>query len=244
VNQLQAWKVVLSGGGEPLLEPVMVERFIEHVTSERLEEIEVITSGFWGKTSGAALKMLTRLAHAYRRRQPSSHAKFFLRLSVDWFHRQSMGLAPIEHILRLLDRPEFADVHCYIRSVLLLEDSTMDDLAAALGAHLGSLADYQQILTLPGGRQIPVYYKNLILDGRLSQQTLASFPVKPSPAASVEAFSARFRDATGRFIPGLTYGGPVVRHLDGVALDIEHDGSVRILEATAPDNVPSLYIHN
>lgn len=244
VNQLQAWKVVLSGGGEPLLEPAMVERFIEQVTSERLEEIEVVTSGFWGKTPAAAQKVLARLAHAYHRRASTSHAKFFLRLSVDWFHRQSLGLAPIEEILRVLDRPDFADIHCYIRSVLLLDDSTMEDLATAVGAQLGPLADYQQLLTLPSGRQIPVYYKNLILDGRLSQQNLGLFPVKPSPVASANVFSDRFRDTAGRFIPGLTYGGPIVRHLDGVALDIEHDGSVRILEATAPDNVPSLYTHD
>lgn len=243
INQLNVWKVVLSGGGEPLLEPATVERVIENVQSERLEEIEVITSGIWGKTLKSSERILNRLMNAHRRRSQSCECetKFLLRLSVDWFHRQSMGLTPIENIIQTLDSRDFADIHCYIRSVLLVGDSTIHDLAASLHADLSPLTDYQQTLTLPSGRSILVYYKNLIIDGRLNQETLSSLPVQPSSIASAAQFSKRCRESSGRFIPGLTYNGPKVHHLDGLNLTIEYDGSVKILEATAPDNVPSLY---
>lgn len=241
VNQLDAWKIVLSGGGEPLLEPALVERLIESAETARLEEIEVVTSGMWGKTPASALKVLTRLARAYRRRAHPSAVKLVLRLSVDWFHRQAMGLTPILHILRLLDTPEFSDIDCYIRSVLLQNDTTIQALALAIQGELSPLIDYQQTLTLPGGRRILVYAKNLILDGRLNRQKLATLPVALPPASAISEFSRRLRGSTGRFIPGLTYSGPVVRHHWGLSLDILHDGGIRILETTAPDNVPSLY---
>lgn len=109
VNQLGVWKAVLSGGGEPLLEPIMVERFIESVYSERLEEIEVITSGVWAKTPTTAKKVLNRLVDAYRRRSHPYRAKFSLRLSVDWFHQRAIGLTPIENIIRALDSADFAE---------------------------------------------------------------------------------------------------------------------------------------
>ncbi len=241
VNQLDAWKIVLSGGGEPLLEPALVERLLEHAETGRLEEIEVVTSGMWGKTSAAALRMLMRLTDAYHRRAHPSTVKLVLRLSVDWFHRQSMGMAPILHILRLLDTPDFRETDCYIRSVLLQNDTTIQDLALAVQGELSLLTDYQQTLTLPGGRRILIYYKNLILDGRLNWQKLAALPVKLPSTSLIGEFSKRLRSSSGRLIPGLTYSGPVVRHHWGLSLDILHNGEIRLLEATAPDNVPSLY---
>ena len=244
VNQLGMWKAVLSGGGEPLLEPKVVEYFIERIQSDHLEEIEIITSGFWGKTLHSAHNVLTRLLAAYHQRHKPERVRFLLRLSVDWFHQRILGLEPIKNILLTLNSNEFKDVHCYIRSVLLVGDSTIKRLAADLNAHVGPLKDYQQILTLPQGKHILVYYKNLILDGRLNHESLNTLPIKPSPAALSATFSERFRNAAGQHIPGRTYNGPVVRHLDGLALIIENDGNVKILEATAPDNIPSLYEHD
>lgn len=244
VNQLGIWKAVISGGGEPFLELKTVERLVQEVQSERLDEIEVITSGFWGRTPKSAQRILACLADAYRRRSKSDNVKLLLRLSVDWFHRQSIGLEPIENIIRAWDTGGFTELGCYIRSVLMTGDSTIRDLAASLDADLGPIVDYQQDLVLRSGRRVLVYYKNLIIDGRLSPSSLVSLPVALSPMASAAQFSNRFRDASGRLIPALTYTGPVVRHLDGVSLIVEYDGGIKILEATAPDNVPSIYEHD
>jgi hypothetical protein len=75
---------------------------------------------------------------------------------------------------------------------------------------------------------VSVYLKNLILDGRLSPQTLARSPVQAAPVGSIATFSTLLSDAFGRFLPGITYSGPIVRRGEGLSLDIEHDGSVRI----------------
>ena len=59
-------------------------------------------------------------------------------------------------------------VDVYIRSVLIDGDRTIVDLAQKLGATLTGMVDFQQTLMLPGGLEIPVYYKNLIVDGRIA----------------------------------------------------------------------------
>lgn len=235
------WKAVLSGGGEPMEEPDFCERFISGVDSAHLEEIELITSAAFATSVAEATRVLGNLRRAWRTRGPhKAEVAFTVRLSVDWFHAKRIGLAPAAHVLQVLNSPEFSDIGCYIRSVLLDNDSTITDLATDLGATLGAIEDYCQTMTLPHGREVLVYYKNLILDGRMTSRRLRSLPVTLPEAARAHVFGERFRAPSGRHVPARVYNGPEVVHLDGLACVLEASGGIKILEGNHPSRFPSL----
>jgi hypothetical protein len=239
VNGMGLWKAVLSGGGEPMEEPAFCERFIAGVDSPQLAEIELITSAAFATSVADATLVLRSLREAWRGRRSDS-AAFTVRLSVDWFHAKRIGITPAAHMLRVLNEPEFADIGCYIRSVLLDNDSTIGDLATELGATLGAIEDYRRLMTLPNGRDVLVYYKNLILDGRMTSRRLRSLPVTLPKAAQADVFGQRFRSPSGRHVPARVYNGPEVVHLDGLACVLEASGGIKILEGNHPHRFPSL----
>ena len=241
VNRMGLWKAVLSGGGEPMDEPAFCERFVAGVDSPRLAEIELITSAAFATSQDEAARVLERLHHAWRTRGPDkAQAGFTVRLSVDWFHAKRIGTEPAAHVLRVLGDPAYSGVGCYIRSVLLDNDSTITDLANSLGAELGPVEDYCQAMALPDGRNVLVYYKNLILDGRMTSRRLQSLPVGVPEAAQARVFGERFRSATGRHVPARVYNGPEVVQLDGLACVLEASGGIKILEGNHPHRFPSL----
>lgn len=241
VNGMGLWKAVLSGGGEPMEEPAFCERFISGVDSAQLEEIELITSAAFATSAAETTRVLGNLRNAWDTRGPDkARARFTVRLSVDWFHTKRIGINPAAHVIRALNSPEFADIGCYIRSVLLDNDATISDLAADLGATLGVVEDYCQTMTLPDGREVLVYYKNLILDGRMTSRRLRSLPVTLPDAAQADVFGQRFQSPSGKHVPARVYNGPEVVHLDGLACVLEASGGIKILEGNHPHRYPSL----
>jgi adenylate kinase family enzyme len=235
MNSMGLWKAVLSGGGEPMVEPEFCERFVNEVDSPNLEEIELITSAHFAETEDETRQGVRRLVHAWRTRSPElTRANFAIRISLDWFHAQRIGVEPAARVIRLLGEPDLLDVGCYIRSVLLDGDTTMADLSASLGGTLTELRDYQQRILLPDGRAILVYYKNLIIEGRMNQRKLNRLPISVPTASRADVFGKRFVNTAGKQVPARTYNGPQVRHLDGLACLIDDDGKVRILEGNDP----------
>lgn len=241
VNGMGLWKAVLSGGGEPLMEPDFCREFIHGVHSPALEEIELITSAHAATSQRAADQVVDGLVEAWRSRGSDvARAVFGIRLSVDWFHAKRLGVKPAARMIRALGRDGFEGVGCYVRSVLLENDDTLLALAQELGASLGDICDYQQRMTLPDGRTILVYYKNLIFDGRMNRRRIRALPVALPSDARVANFSQRFRGDDGRHVPARVYNGPKVVHLDGLACVLEDDGSIKILEGNHPHRHPTL----
>lgn len=240
VNGMGLWKAVLSGGGEPMEEPLFCRNFIAYVDSAQLAEIELITSASFASTPADTARELELLVDAWHSRGSSSDVGFTIRLSVDWFHAKRIGLQPAANVLRALSRPEFADVGCYIRSVLLDGDTTLAELAASLGAHLGPIKDYCQTMTMPDGRDVLAYHKNLIIDGRMTQRRLRSLPISLPEASRAETFGRRFRSPAGKHVPARVYNGPEVVHLDGLACIVEAAGGIKILEGNHPHRYPTL----
>lgn len=236
MNSMGLWKAVLSGGGEPMVEPEFCERFVNEIDSPGLEEIELITSAHFAADEAETRLRLERLVEAWRSRSADlARANFSVRISLDWFHAQRIGVEPAARVIRVLGEPGMRDVGCYIRSVLLDNDSTMADLSAMLGGHLTELRDYQQEIVLPDGRTILVYYKNLIVEGRMNERKLSRLPIGLPTASRADVFGRRFVDGNGKQVPARTYNGPTVRHLDGLACLIDDDGRVRILEGNDPN---------
>lgn len=235
LNSMGLWKAVLSGGGEPMVEPDFCALFIAEVDSPNLEDIELITSAHFAAGPEQTRAQLEKLVAAWRSRGSSRKAATFtVRISLDWFHAERIGVGPAAMVISILGEEPFRDVGCYVRSVLLENDSTMIELAAELEGTLGPIVDYQQSLSLPDGREILIYYKNLIIDGRMSRRKLEELPVAMPRAAEAGVFGQRFTDDQGRQVPARVYNGPSVRHLDGLACLMEDNGYLKILDGSDP----------
>lgn len=244
MNQMGLWKAVLSGGGEPMVEPEFCETFVRQIDSPQLEEIELITAAHFADTRKNTQAGIRSLVGAWRARDASlAPASFTIRISLDWFHAERIGVEPAANVISALGHEEFRDVGCYIRSVLLDNDQTIEQLAASLGAELSELVDYQRTIHLPDGRDVLIYFKNLIIDGRLTESRLERLPVAIPEASRAEEFGMRFKDSTGHHVPARVYNGPEVRHLDGLAMLIEDDGQIRILEGNDPNRCADIRQH-
>jgi hypothetical protein len=230
VNGMGLWKAVLSGGGEPMVEPAFCAEFFAGVRSPSLEELELITAAHFASSVDAARASLEPLVAAWDSRPDRSTTQFRVRISLDWFHAQQIGVAPAANVIRALGEPDLCEADVYIRSVLLSGDDTTAMLADELGARRRPVDDYREELILSDGRSVLVYYKNLIVDGRLTHTKLERLPVGVPVASRYDQFGERFRRSDGRQVPARTYNGPEVRHLDGLACLIEDDGRIRILE--------------
>ncbi|WP_405003169.1 hypothetical protein OHV13_01200 [Kitasatospora purpeofusca] len=241
MNGMGLWKAVLSGGGEPMVEPEFCERFVQEVDSPNLEEIELITSAHFAADEDETRRRVRGLVEAWRTRPAHlARAGFTIRISLDWFHAQRIGVEPAARVIRLLGEDGLRDVGCYVRSVLLGGDTTTEKLAAALGGELTEMDDYQRTISLPDGRQILVYYKNLIVEGRMNERKLSRLPVSLPEQSRADVFGKRFETGQGKNVPARTYNGPQVRHLEGLACLIEDDGRIRILEGNDPHRSPNV----
>ncbi|SDZ35508.1 hypothetical protein SAMN05421504_113110 [Amycolatopsis xylanica] len=236
MNGMGLWKAVLSGGGEPMVEPEFCELFVNEIDSPDLTEIELITSAHFADGPQETRDAVRRLVRAWRERAHGlAKASFTIRISLDWFHAQRIGVEPAARVIELLGEDDLRDVGCYVRSVLLDNDPTTERLAEALGGKVGPIRDYQQEIELPDGRSILVYHKNLIVEGRMNERKLSRLPVGLPQQSRADVFGKRFLDGRGKSVPARTYNGPVVRHLDGLACLVDDDGKARILEGNAPN---------
>ncbi|MET7620106.1 hypothetical protein [Streptomyces sp. NPDC005408] len=241
MNGMGLWKAVLSGGGEPMVEPEFCERFVHEIDSPHLEEIELITSAHFAEDEEATQRQVRRLVEAWRSRPGHlSKASLSIRISLDWFHAQRIGVEPAARVISVLGEDDLRDVNCYIRSVLLADDTTFVQLADRLGGQLTEIRDYQQEILLPDGRSILIYHKNLIVEGRMNQRKLDRLPVGLPTESRADVFGERFKDTRGKHVPARVYNGPQVRQLDGLACLIEDDGKVRILEGNDPGRSPNV----
>jgi hypothetical protein len=224
------WKAVLSGGGEPMVEREFCADFFRRVASPDLEELELITAAHFATSEYETRRGLEPLVEAWMSRPDHERVKFRIRVSLDWFHAEKIGVAPAANAIRAVDTGGLGEADIYIRSVLLSGDDTTGALAKTLGAQRNPIDDYREELLLSSGRTVVVYYKNLILDGRITPGRLEKMPVGLPSESRVDAFGKRFERPDGRQIPARTYNGPEVKHLDGLACLVEDDGRIRILE--------------
>lgn len=95
-NNINLGYLLVSGGGEPMIEKKSVLQLIQQVETER---IVLVTSANWAKKYDAAQKYLAQINYAITMRK--SPTSVTVRVSVDSEHTGSIGLSPIINLIRL-----------------------------------------------------------------------------------------------------------------------------------------------
>ncbi|HLD95144.1 MAG TPA: radical SAM protein, partial [Alphaproteobacteria bacterium] len=88
-NSVNLGYLLVSGGGEPMMEKKSVLQIIEKVDSDR---IVLVTSAHWAKTKESARRYLEEIQEALEKR--STKTSLTIRVSVDSQHAVSLGLNP------------------------------------------------------------------------------------------------------------------------------------------------------
>lgn len=95
-NNVNLGYLLVSGGGEPMMERKSILKIIEKVDSER---IVLVTSAHWAKTRDAASRYLSDIKNALSKR--SSETTLTVRVSVDSEHTATLTLDPIINLINL-----------------------------------------------------------------------------------------------------------------------------------------------
>ncbi len=243
ISEMEPTQIVLSGGGEPMTEEDFCRYVIARADAPELKEIKLVTSGHFATSEAAARASINGLVDAWRARDESvSRIKLTLRVSLDWFHAERIGVEPAANIIRAMQRPELRDVGLAIRSIELDDDTTLSRLAAETGGLLRRSED-GWVLELDGGRPVKIRSGSLIFDGRMSRRKLERLPVRPPERPSTGSLAERVRAGGGHYVPAMAYETASGRMLEGLLCVVEDNGNVKILDGNAPDRTPTVFTH-
>ena len=211
-------EVVLTGGGEPTHEFPTVTRFIEQASAGLFS---LYTAGQWGATVEEAIETLGALQSAVSRRgQP---AQVRIRLSLDGFHQEKIGLLPALNIIaELTSFPErYPDLRISIRTVIG-SDQPVTELADRLGFEIETVDRHSAKLVRASGPPIDVMMLNLIPTGRYNSR------IQGKP----DLFD--FRETLSGLRHHLGDGWPLI-YAEGLNFGIRPTGKVYLYGATSED---------
>jgi MoaA/NifB/PqqE/SkfB family radical SAM enzyme len=126
-NKVNLGYLLVSGGGEPMMEKQSVLKILENVISER---IVLVTSAHWAKNIDSADRYLSAISEAILRR--TSISKITVRVSVDNEHSISLGLDPVINLIKLFSTKYKLLEHLSLQIHSLDGDSTLDLLVEKL----------------------------------------------------------------------------------------------------------------
>jgi len=228
-----AANVTFCGGGEPLDEPDALLHVVDALAPTDI--------GFGLYTSGHSnrydLDVDGLVADLARRWTAGGGGDFRIRLSVDFYHHERIGAAPVAAWLRAVDRyaPWMA---ADIRATQLVGDDSLTAVADDLKATIVPLGARSARLVMPSGRVVSVKSKPLVLDGRISLDRLHrdGLALPDAQRQRVATASVRGGRRVGRVLSNRL---PVTtKRLD---YEIRADGECRVLEVGIPDNVKYVF---
>lgn len=224
--------LVISGGGEPMLEWKTVQKLVRDAT---YDFCEVITSGYFLVNDDLTKKYLSGLQKvlSYRKKKKKSH-NFCLRISIDEYHQKVVKLEWIKKLIYLLkedarlphSKRSYPDIKLYFRA-LLIEDKTVEELAKLTRAHLTSMENYERQLIIEDKKSplflLSVMYKDMRFVGRgknAKVKTLIGFD------QYFESHTKKENDVQ------LGMGGSYVKHglkhklIKGIDVFVTHEGDM------------------
>ena len=117
--------LLVSGGGEPMMEKKSVLRIIEQVISER---IVLVTSAHWAKTYESAKRYIDSIVKSIGKRETKTSVT--IRVSVDVEHCATVTLSPIVNLIKIFSENNLDCIDLQIHSVE--GDQAMNDLVNML----------------------------------------------------------------------------------------------------------------
>ena len=127
-NSINLGYLLVSGGGEPMMEKKLILRIVKEFRSER---ISIVTSGNWAASYKQALRFISDLKTAVMNRDVPG-GTVTLRISLDKDHIEQLGLDPICNIIRIFhsEIPPTPEFDLQLHS--LVNDETIDQICRKL----------------------------------------------------------------------------------------------------------------
>lgn len=120
-NNINLGYLLISGGGEPMLQRDAIIELIEKITSER---IVLVTSANWAKTMRQAESYVADIDAALARRK--SETMVTIRVSCDVDHNSSIGYEPVINLIRLFEKNYKNHPHLELKLHGLTDDPSID----------------------------------------------------------------------------------------------------------------------
>lgn len=229
-------RLVICGGGEPLDEPDFVVDAIAHAASRDLP-VEIYTAGISLAHERSAQETIAALRAANAR----AVTPLAVRLSVDAFHEERIGLDPVADWIEAQTRlvPEW---RLSLRGIRVDGDESIPRLAARLGATLSRSDKGTGWMTLRCGRRILCEWKGFVLENRGSVDVLARRGLR-LPEADRERLVRLGPGESGRDV-GRPFSARLTVTRSRIDLEIHACGTVNILESQAADLRLSFLAHD
>lgn len=127
-NNIDLGYLLVSGGGEPMMERKSVLRIIADVVSER---IVLVTSAHWAKTPESAQRYLEEIVAALDGR--TTPTSVTVRVSVDLEHAATLTLAPVKNLITLFAEKYGAHPQLDLQIHSIDHDPCIDTVVSELG---------------------------------------------------------------------------------------------------------------
>lgn len=229
LNQSGVRRSVLCGGGEPLDDNAYCAKFFAAIARTGMH-FAIYTAG----TSLAYPQTAGQVIDAWLAESGGDHPRsVWIRLSVDPFHSERVGLDPIvDWITELcLHSPAW---NVSLRTVRLDGDRTLHQLAQRLGGRLCHTKERVSHIKVYG-RSISIDQKGLVLDGRAS---LAMLPRRGLRLTPTDDLALRRNGPT--FGQDSQVGRPLSRRVPisraRANIEVRPDGSVNLVEVKPADS--------
>lgn len=156
-------RFVVCGGGEPLDEPDFLLESITECAKAGLD-FEIYTSGVSFSKPNSIEQYIKNWINCWKGKSRPTQ-RFNVRLSLDVFHEELIGLQPLVEWIYLLN--QYApDWNVSIRSVRVEGDESVNRFAQLLNGSLEKKNNSSGFILLPSGQKIIVQWKGFVLEGR------------------------------------------------------------------------------
>ena len=133
INDSNNSYLMLSGGGEPMIRPDVINKIVRESKTDR---IVIVTSGIWGNTYSNATKYIDELYESTVSR--GDDAVVVLRLSIDEFHFTSPSISykNYENIINVF-RNKYKDNNKFILRIHTMQnDSTLENIVSQMNGNI------------------------------------------------------------------------------------------------------------
>ena len=244
VNESNNSYLMLSGGGEPMIKPDIVNKIIRETKTER---IVIVTSGIWARTKENAEKYIDELYRSTMSR--NDNCTVVLRLSIDEFHLSSPSI-DINNYKNIIDvfREKYKDSDKFVLRVhTMQDDNTLENVMSELGGKVvyqrqNGITDNNSVIKIVPKKATIEFEDGYSIFVGLSKLFLSNIK------ANLTAYNSDIKKALEVFEKDMKvseYGNPSVitncNGLQGLDFWSDYNGNVTAWGCQQPDNLHSLY---